>query len=130
MLGDFSVLGHIVRPDPDGLPAAVHGVPDGLVQGVRGHGHQQVHRAVADVVRGGEAADEQTGRRGHGEVQPPTSLLLSVLHQRQTHHQEENQDIQVPLRSDDSHPNPDAVHSIGKDFNIHLLGSKNSSENH
>ena len=43
MLGDFPVLRHIVRPHSDDLPAQVHGVPDGRLQGVRGDGDQQVH---------------------------------------------------------------------------------------
>ena len=95
MLGDVALLGDILRADPDGLPAQVHRVPDGLLQGVRGHGDQQVHRALPDVVRRGEQADEQSARGSNCEVQSPPSLLLFLLPQQQTDHTEEDQDIQV-----------------------------------
>ena len=95
VLGDISVLGYILRPHPDGLPAQVYRVPDGLLQGVRGHGDQQVHRALPDVVRRREQADEQSARGGHSKVQSPASLLLLLLPQQQTDYAEEDQDIQV-----------------------------------
>ena len=95
MLGDIPVLGNILHPDPDGLPAQVYRVPDGLLQGVRGDGYQQVHRALLDVVRRREQADEQSARGSYSEVQSPSSLLLFLLPQQQTDHAEEDQDIQV-----------------------------------
>ena len=95
MLGDIALLGDILRPHPDGLPAQVHRVPDGLLQGVRGDGYQQVHRALPDVVRGREQADEQSARGSYSEVQSAASLLLFLLPQQQTDHAEKDQDIQV-----------------------------------
>ena len=40
LLGNFPLLGDILRPHPDGLPAQVYRVPDGLLPGVRGDGDQ------------------------------------------------------------------------------------------